>query len=163
MAASQPLPIRWLTQFSAAAVKCVRVFFALQALVGAVRIGIGLVTLNSVTALGGGLQLLLGGALVAMNGGSSESVSEVTGPGGQFVIRTARRREWRDQPGWQKGLRFVWGGHTWRTAVRLRADDPFGHTIWWSDSETQRQAIAVANRVHKELRVGEDLSRDDAA
>ena len=154
--------MRWILQFVIATTKFVRVFFALQAIAGAVRIVIGALTLNATTALAGCGQIALGVALLAVNGGSSEQVLEVRGPDGQFVIRSERRRAWRDQRGWRKAVRFVWGGHTWRTSVRQRADDPFGRTIWWTDSQTQREANEAATQVQARLRQGEDLTLNGA-
>jgi hypothetical protein len=74
-----------------------------------------------------------------------------------FVTRSAPRREWRDQKGLRRGASFVWGGHTWRTTVRARSEDPFGRGVWSGNCETQREAIDLARRTESRIRKGEGL------
>ena len=155
--ATQPAPVRWLYGLSSGVLKFVRVFFFVQAIGGVARIAIGIVKLDGVAVAVGVGQVALAGLVLSLNGGSGETVTEVSGPAGSFVIRSPRRRSWRDLKGVRRVVPFVWGGHTWRTTVRTRSEDPFGRGIWSGDCERQRTAIELSKRTATRIRNGEEL------
>src|SRR4051794_22289179 len=97
--AAQPWPVRWLYGLSSGGLKFIRVFFFLQAIGGVARMAIGIVKLDGVAIVVGVGQVALAGLVLSFNSGSAETVIEVNGPAGAFVIRSARRRTWRDEKG----------------------------------------------------------------
>lgn len=137
--------------------KIARVIIFLMGVGGAAAIVVGVATLNLATVLGGLGQILLAGAVLAINAGTREMVNEVVGPADVFVIRTARRRAWRERHGWPAIAALIRGDRVWTVAVRHRRDDPFGHVVMRQTTGTGKEAMAAQRELEQRIRAGEAL------
>ena len=155
MVDAQPRPLRWLLHFTTAFSKLFRVLLAVQGVGGAVRLVIGAATLNGKDALIGAGQVAFAAGLLAFSH-HSESVLEVRGPNGEFVIRSDKHRKWRDVRGLRRVSAFVWGGHVWSVVIRRREDDPFGGGVYSENTDTQRESFAVVEHLTQKIRTGDE-------
>jgi hypothetical protein len=142
---------------SVALMKVVRVFILLQAVGGLVGLVIAVVTVNGPLAAGASVQLVLGGLVLGMGGGS-EQIVEASGPRGAFVVRTGARRRRQDLHGLDRVPALLIGDRAWRATVRRRQDDPFGQAVAVAEVATERAAVSAAQEFGKRIRAGDDLT-----
>jgi hypothetical protein len=154
---AQPRPLRWLLRVSISIVKFARWIIVLQAIGGLVGIVVGVATLHGVRVVLGVGQVLLAAVLVGTVF-DSERVVETSGRAGAFVIRSGKRRLWRDAQGWRRVVKLVSGDFEWAVAVRARGDDPFGPVVHHEEAPTEREAHARADEIGARVRRGEDVA-----